>query len=247
MTKIKPEHYICQNCGTAVNYLDKLDRREVSPGEWSTEVETYRCPGCSQFAVFTKNINYSIGYSRARWQIDASSFWTSNGNRLLTSVERYDYEAHVARLEQKERSGNLPAHYFYEPPQSTSDWVWDDINFMQGLNSFQSQRRLQNHTCPLPFDIVERLIRLYSNVDDLILDMFAGLLTVPYAAIKLKRRAYGIEIHPPYFADGVRYCREIERQALAPTLFDWLELQQAGGVNGKGDRLDGKVDVIKVK
>lgn len=170
-------------------------------------------------------------YSRARWQIDAHSFWRSNGNGLLLPHELYDYEAHVDRLEIKERAGNLPAHFFWEPPASPSDAVWDDIIFMQTLNANQARKRAQNHLCPLPFDIVERIIRLYSNKDDLVLDPFAGLFTVPYKAIEMGRRAYGIELSGAYFDDGVRYCEQIEQQALAPTLFDWLAVQ---GTNGNG-------------
>lgn len=164
-------------------------------------------------------------YSRGRWQIDAHSFWRSDGNRILLPSERYDYEAHVGRLEEKESNGNLPARFFYEPPVSTTDWVWDDITFMRSLNSNQSQKRQENHMCPLPFDIVERVIRLYSNEGDLVLDPFAGLFTVIYKAIAMGRRGYGTEIHPPYFGDGVRYCQDIEQQVMVPTLFDWLAAQ----------------------
>ena len=167
------------------------------------------------------------GYSRARWQVDAHAFWRSSGNRLLLPDEAYDYEAHVARLEVKERANNLPASWFHEPPVSHHPDVWTDVQFMRTLNSNQSRKRSENHLCPLPLDIVERSIRLYSNEGDLVLDPFAGLFTVPYVAIKLGRRAYGIELSETYFADGVTYCEQAEVQALAPTLFDWLAVQQA--------------------
>jgi DNA modification methylase len=172
-------------------------------------------------------------YTRARWQIDAHSFWRSNGNQLLERSAFYDHEAHVERLQVKEEAGNLPASFFYEPPVSPSDAVWDDVDFMHGLNAAQFRKKRKNHLCPLPFDIVERIIRLYSNEGDLIFDPFAGLFTVPYVAIKMRRRAYGIELSPVYFEDGVKYCQDIEREALAPTLFDWLEEQQAIEGNGK--------------
>jgi len=164
-------------------------------------------------------------YTRARWQVDAHAFWRSNGNTPLLPAELYDYEAHVTRLEDKDRNGNLPASFFYEPPKSMSDWVWDDVVYMRTLNSEQSHKRRENHICPLPFDIVERTIRLYSNEGDLVLDPFAGLFTVPYMAIKTGRRAYGIELNSTYFEAGARYCQDIEQQVTAPTLFDYLKLQ----------------------
>jgi len=183
-----------------------------------TSVETARA---DEPVVKSKN-----GYSRGRWQVDAHSFWRSNGNTPLLPHELYDYEAHVAELETKERNGNLPASWFYHPPVSHTDWVWDDVQFMRSLNADQSRKQAENHLCPLPFDIVERVIRLYSNEGDLVLDPFAGLFTVPYVAVKMGRQAYGIELSPDYYDAGVRYCQAAEVQALAPTLFDWLALQE---------------------
>lgn len=162
-------------------------------------------------------------YTRARWQVDAHSFWRSNGDSPLTPTELYDYEAHVARLEHLDRSGNLPSSFFYEPPASPTDAVWDDVVAMRTLNSNQAQRREANHICPLPFDIVERVIRLYSNPEDVVLDPFAGLFTVPYMAIKHGRYGHGIELNTDYWKAGVRYCRAAEEQATLPTLFDYLK------------------------
>jgi DNA modification methylase len=162
-------------------------------------------------------------YTRARWQVDAHAFWRSSGNTPLTLAELYDYEAHVGRLEALERTGNLPASFFYEPPRSPSPWVWDDVVYMRTLNSDQSRRREDNHICPLPFDIVERTIRLYSNPGDVVLDPFAGLHTVPLKAIELGRYGHGIELNPTYFAAGVRYCQAAEQKATLPTLFQYLE------------------------
>jgi hypothetical protein len=179
-------------------------------------------------------------YSRGRWQVDAHAYWRSNGNTLIPSspeaqvpfllnllekTSPYDFEAHVARLEELQDRGMLPAGFFYEPPASNSSWVWDDVNMMRGLNSSQSRREQVNHTCPLPFDIVERVINLYSNRGDVVLDPFAGLFTVPYCAIKAGRFGIGIELAETYFADGARYCQEAENEVSVPTLFDLMDEQ----------------------
>lgn len=162
-------------------------------------------------------------YTRARWQVDAHSFWRSNGNTPLTPGELYDYEAHVGRLQVLEDKDNLPSGFFYEAPASPSEAVWDDVVFMRSLNAEQSRKAMENHICPLPFDVVERVVRLYSNEGDLVFDPFAGLFTVPYIAMKLRRRGLGIELSETYFGAGVRYCRAMEQQMMAPTLFDYLD------------------------
>lgn len=193
----------------------------------------------------TKN---KADFSRGRWQIDAHSLWRSSGNRPLTPQEigamypenasavyiaeqmsaPYDYERHVQICEEMDNRGHLPKKYMLFPPKVTqddTDPVWDDVTFMRTLNSEQSQKRRENHICPLPFDIVERAIRLYSNPDDLVLDPFAGLFTVPYMAIKHNRRALGIELNPLYFHAGAKYCQAMEEEISTPTLFDLLEYQ----------------------
>lgn len=167
-------------------------------------------------------------YTRARWQIDAHSYWRSSGDSLVMIRQDdseqgapYDHEAHVGRLEAKDEKGHLPASFFSEPPTSDNDFVGTGTNFMRCLNTEQSRRNKRNHICPLPFDIVERAIRLYSNEDDIILDMFAGLFTVPYMAIKMNREGWGFELNAEYYEAGVRYCRLAEKERNAPTLFDW--------------------------
>ncbi|MBW3637020.1 MAG: DNA methylase N-4 [Armatimonadetes bacterium] len=157
-------------------------------------------------------------YSLARWQVDAHAFWRSNG--VLPAL--YDFHAHVAGLEAKEATGSLPKTFFADPPRTDNPDVWDDVTFMRCLNANQMAGGKQKHICPLPFDIVERTIELYSNPGDLILEPFMGIGTVPYVAIKKDRRAYGIELNSEYFANAVRYCRDAEAEALAPSLFDEL-------------------------
>lgn len=84
----------------------------------------------------------------------------------------------------------------------------------------QARRRVEKHVCPLPLDIVERLIVRYSNPDELVFDPFAGLFTVPYMAIKMGRRGWGNELNPLYWENGVKYCRDAEMERNMPTLFD---------------------------
>lgn len=168
-------------------------------------------------------------YTRAKWQIDAHSFWRSNGNTL---VSPYDYDEHVARLEHLEAVGNLPSVFFAEPPVSPTPWIWDDINPMLCLNSEQMKKGREKHVCPLPLDICRRLIERFTSdpemvsEPDIVLDPFAGLFTVPYVAIKMGRRGYGIELGAEYFQAGVSYCEKAEIEALSPTLFDYIELTE---------------------
>ena len=60
------------------------------------------------------------------------------------------------------------------------------------------------HTAAFPVEIPRRLIMMYSFVEDIILDPFAGSATTTKAAIDLGRNSVGIEIQP----DFLEYMRE---------------------------------------
>ena len=181
-----------------------------------------------------------LDYTRARWQVDAHAFWRSSGDRHLTPdelaalpveqrsrmftkqtlTEVYDHEEHVAVGEQLDARGALPATFMSLAPGSHHPDVWHDVNRMRTLNGDQSQRGLAMHVCPLQFDIVDRLIRRYSNIGDLVYDPFAGLMTVPVRALALGRRGRGVELNASYYVDGVNYLRAEEAKRDAPSLFD---------------------------
>jgi hypothetical protein len=186
-------------------------------------------------------------YTRARWQVDAHAFWRSSGNRQLTAEElaslgpdklakaftayslanTYNYEFHIRIGEELEARGALPSTFMSLAPGSHDPAVWHDINRMLTLNGSQSQKGLQNHVCPLQFDIVDRLIERYSNPGETVYDPFGGLMTVPYRAILKGRNGRASELNTAYFFDGVQYLRSAEREVSMPSLFDALELEQA--------------------
>ena len=183
-------------------------------------------------------------YSLARWQIDAHASWKSSGNSLLSyedmkgagidkirhlfrNYERehiYNYEEHVSFAEELEAYGKLPKTFMAVDPVSKKDWIWDDVARMRTLNTKQSQKKRQNHICPLQLDIVERLIERYSNKGELVFDPFGGIGTVPYCAIKLGRRGLSTELNYDYWKDGLSYLREAENEVSAPTLFDLMAI-----------------------
>lgn len=182
-------------------------------------------------------------YTRAQWQLDAHGFWRSSGDRLLskeelknTPVDRlqavyrkysresvYSYDEHVEIAKKLDADGHLPATFMVVAPGSWSDDVWDDVNRMRTLNTTQSQRRQTLHVCPLQFDIVDRLIKRYSNEGDIIFDPFGGIGTVPLRAIKMHRQGLMTELNEGYFRDAVGYLDAEEAKIDTPTLFDLIE------------------------
>lgn len=179
-------------------------------------------------------------YTLSHWQLDADAFWRSSGNRYLQPEELagitmkrlrkwwnkfnaetiYDFEEHVDLLKILDAKDKLSRTFTTLPIRSLTDYVWNDVNRMHGLNMEQSRRKQQNHICPMPFDQVDRLIELYSNPGETILDPFGGLCTTGVRALKKKRKAILCELNDVYAKCGQLYLRETEYKKEIPTLFD---------------------------
>lgn len=186
-------------------------------------------------------------YSRSRWQTDAHGYWRSGGNRLLTPEELetvehdmmfrwfrdyhlaniYDYEQHVKIGETIDGYGRLPVTFMLLQPPSWIDDVWTDVARMRTLNTLQSQKGKEQHLCPLPFDIVDRVVERFSNPGETVFDPFGGIGTVPYRAILKGRKGLATELSPRYFSDAAHWCQAAEREMSVPDLFATLEIEEA--------------------
>lgn len=79
----------------------------------------------------------------------------------------------------------------------------------------------------MQLDIIERVIRRFSNEGELVYDPFGGIMSVPYQAVKMCRRGYGCELNKSYWKDGVYYLRAAEMEVKTPTLFDFVKTEIA--------------------
>lgn len=88
---------------------------------------------------------------------------------------------------------------------SRNDWIkwaeacWDDIRETDTLNVKAGRGDDDTkHICPLQLGVIERLIRLYTNPDEIVFSPFAGIGSEGYEALRLGRRFYGCEIKDEY-------------------------------------------------
>jgi hypothetical protein len=219
--------------------LEVVDTGEII--DWNTKRADDLVKACKARPIS------GTGYSRARWQTDACGYWRSSGDRVLTPADLdalpwdalyqlfrgwsyatvYNHENHVAIMESLEARWSLPTDFALTPVQSWHPEVWTDVARMLGANTLQSAKGREQHLCPLPFDIVDRAIKDWSNPGDLVYDPFGGLMTVPLRAVKHGRRGAAVELNSDYFADGVKLLREQDAGRATPSLFDLLDVEKA--------------------
>lgn len=103
---------------------------------------------------------------------------------------------------------------------SRNEWIqwaesaWYGISETATLNTRAAKGENDTrHICPLQLPVINRLIRLYTNEDEIVLSPFTGIGSEGFEALKLGRRFYGCEIKDEYFGEACKNLAEAERSA----------------------------------
>jgi hypothetical protein len=91
-------------------------------------------------------------------------------------------------------------------------WPWSDVRETDTLNTKEAKGEHDTkHICPLQLKVINRLVRLYTNPDEIVFSPFAGIGSEGYEALKLGRRFYGIELKDEYHQVALRNLAKAER------------------------------------
>lgn len=125
-------------------------------------------------------------YDKRIWIKDpawANSRWVSNTLKAVSETE--------------------DLYVFWKPGEYTinrdklSDQEWKDWGSRQ-IWSIKSVRKNDDHEAKFPLELAKRVIRLYSEPEDLVIDPFIGSGTTAIAAQMLNRRYIGIDKEKTY-------------------------------------------------
>lgn len=152
--------------------------------------------------------------------------WCCRKNPQAQAIRTHSHQLQFSGLERDRASarGALPDYLikFRAPGENTTpvdsqevsraEWIewaessWDDRNdkSIRPTNTLNTEEAKGPddtlHICPLSLGIIRRLIRLYTNPDEIVFSPFAGIGSEGFEAIKLGRRFQGCEIKPEYIA-----------------------------------------------
>lgn len=95
------------------------------------------------------------------------------------------------------------------------DWAeccWTDIKETDTLNVSEGRGEDDTkHICPLQLGVIDRLVRLFSNPDEIVFSPFTGIGSEGYTALKLGRRFYGCELKDEYYKAAIANCERAIR------------------------------------
>jgi DNA modification methylase len=87
--------------------------------------------------------------------------------------------------------------------------VWMDVRAGRLLPHREcKEKEEEKHICPLQLDVIERAITLWSNPGEVVLTPFLGVGSEAYMAVKMGRRAIGVELKESYFRQAVKNVEE---------------------------------------
>ncbi len=99
--------------------------------------------------------------------------------------------------------------------------IWLGIRETRTLNTRVAKDDAdERHICPLQLDFIERCVRLWSARGELVLTPFAGIGSELYEAVRLGRRAVGVELKTSYWSTAVANLRGLDEEMASQTLFE---------------------------
>lgn len=153
-----------------------------------------------------------------RTKAQALMFVTKNRDSSMTRPALADY----LLLFRKPGENAVPI----KTDVSNDEWiewarpVWLDIKETHTLNARVARENAdERHICPLQLDFIERCVRLWSNVGELVFTPFAGIGSELFVAVQHERRALGIELKPSYWRVAVNNLRSLDAKKDQAVLF----------------------------
>lgn len=115
----------------------------------------------------------------------------------FSKSDSYEFDVDKTRVADPEQFKQWWVEYpeRYHPRGKVPDNIWEYVTPPQG--SFGGIDSL-DHPAPFPTSLVERILRLTTERDSIVLDPFAGSGTVPAVADIIDRRSIGFELSPKY-------------------------------------------------
>lgn len=87
--------------------------------------------------------------------------------------------------------------------------VWDDVRINNVLEYKESKDEDdEKHVHPLQLDVIQRAVELWSNPGEIVFTPFMGVGSEVYGAVRLGRKAIGVELKDSYYQQSIRNLKD---------------------------------------
>ena len=149
----------------------------------------YPCPVCGCLKI---NGNTYSGVGIKSWECkNLDCFKRSAGNRGKR------FSARTQLMTDLQRTHNLVDEDLLRM------WRRDIVKLAPVIKINSKGQNTLGHTAPFPREIPEYAVRVFSGIDESVLDPFAGSFTTTIESLRLRRNSIGIELNRTLFRDAV--------------------------------------------
>lgn len=222
----KPGRLCAVHCKQLVKYKGRDGRAGLTDfrGKIIEHFEKFNWQYHSEVTIWTdpvlemhKTKAHGLLYKQVRK--DASFSRQGLPDYLVIFRKWAEEDEEIEPVEHTRENFPLPMWQNYASP------VWMDIQRTNVLNVQQAREDSdEKHICPLQLDVIERAIELWTNPGDIVFTPFLGIGSEAYQALKMKRRAIGIELKESYFNLAVKNCQSIIDEENQFSLDDLMEV-----------------------
>lgn len=191
----------CNSCNHQ-GYADTLigwQSRRKHKSDWLLEADI-KCPECN-----SSNVIVLSEMDGNKWIIYAEGTWAENA------------------FDDFNKSSQMPQEKRFLDWVYTALGAWPDITESDTLqNPFHKadEADADKHLCPLPLSIARRAIELYTLPGETVFTPFLGIGTEVDQALRLGRKAIGIELKPEYFMQAAKAADKAIVESTQLTLFN---------------------------
>lgn len=155
------------------------------------DLTRFPCPRCGSLNV---NGNTQSEPGLQSWECkNEECFERSKSNR----GKRFSLKTNMTQSKTNHNEENTIDESFVKK------WRRDIIKFNPVIKINSKGKNIIGHTAPFPEDIPEMSIRMFSYVNEKVLDPFAGSFTTPKVAAELGRVGIGIELNKNDFKEAI--------------------------------------------
>ena len=176
--------------------------------------------GTMYFMTATQHMAYLDIYVSQKYNVLSRIVWTYDSSgvqskRVFGSLYEpilminkskdypYTFNSEDIMVEAKTGATRKLIDYRKDPPQPYNNkkvpgnvWNYSRVRFKMS--------EYENHPTQKPEALLERIILASSNPGDIVLDPFSGSFTTSAVAVRLGRKAIGIDLNEEYFRIGIR-------------------------------------------
>lgn len=147
--------------------------------------------------------------------------WNNANGTNVNESQLWDYLNKEFKNHEDPKSNKL-SHYIWQRYASS---VWDDIR-IDNILPFKDSKEEddEKHVHPLQLDVIDRIVEMYSNINEVVLTPFMGVGSEVYSPVSLGRKAIGIELKDSYYKQAVLNLKEANKRQLFGKESNQLEL-----------------------